>query len=118
MWAAAWRAAQSGGGGGGDGGAADAADAGAGWPPAAIAAAAAQLPRELPEPLALLQRACEREHAESCLLLGRLYRRGSAELGLPADVARGEAAERRGLMWQGATERQVERVMSARRAAS
>jgi hypothetical protein len=52
------------------------------------------------------------------LLLARLRRVGCAELGVDKDAAAAEAAERHGLQWQGATPRQIERALAARRAAA
>lgn len=80
----------------------------------AAAAGSAATPLLLPHPLELLQRACDTEHADSCMLLGKLHRLGHPELGIARDSAAGAAFERRGLLWNGASERQADRWLARR----
>lgn len=87
-----------------------------GVPPEQIAAAAKGLP-QLGTPIELLETACTREHAESCLSLGTAYRLGDPRLGITANIELAEKFDKQGFLWQGMTERVANRSVAKKAAA-
>lgn len=85
--------------------------------PEQLAAAAKGLPA-LDSPLVLLETACSREHADSCLLLGQLYRYGHRRLGVDPDCDLANNFDRQGYLWKGMTERAADRAVAKRAAAA
>lgn len=84
--------------------------------PEQIAAAVKGLP-QLGTPVELLETACTREHAESCLTLGSLYRLSEPRLGVVADEKLAEKFDKQGYLWQGQTERVANRSVAKKAAA-